>query len=456
MSYRPHRGLQLPAHKQRSRDAAIVTVPVSEVLALPLNQHGASSRVARLSPQGEGAGEELQPVVQTGETVRLGQIIAQPTTPLGAYLHAPVSGTVLAIEPRATPQQTQQLVTTIVIVNDGSDTRDSTLQARLDWQTIAPLSLCEHLARGGIVGLGGAVFPTATKLAAHTQHPIEYLFLNGVECEPFITCDDRLMRERAESVLQGAQVLLHAAQAKHCIVAIEADKPEALAAMRAAAQQLADVRIEVRAVATAYPSGDEGQLIAQLLGREIPRGGLPAEIGVIVQNVATAYACAQWIHQGQPLISRIVTVTGPGVSRPANLEVRLGTSMSDLIQLCGGDEATASVDSLIMGGAMMGRSLTNDQLPIVKASNCLIIARHTELESAAVEMPCIRCGECATACPVNLLPQQLLAYARNDNRIALQELGLLDCIECGCCDYVCPSHITLAGRFHAAKSLQTA
>jgi len=192
-----------------------------------------------------------------------------------------------------------------------------------------------------------------------------------------------------------------------------------------------------------------------LLGREVPRARLPADVGVIVQNVATAYACARWIEDGEPLISRIVTVTGPGIQRPANLEVPLGTPISDVIAACGGYRSEVStnqpVDTLIMGGAMMGLALAHDHLPIVKASNCLIVAHHAALKPVTLEMPCIRCGECAEACPAHLLPQQLLAFTHNNNRIALQHLGLSDCIECGCCDYVCPSNITLAARFHAAK-----
>ncbi|MGE0113304.1 MAG: electron transport complex subunit RsxC [Steroidobacteraceae bacterium] len=434
-----YHGLHLPTHKQQTRDAAIVGAPVPDTLVLPLNQHGDA---------------ELRPCVQVGDAVRMGQLIAQPALTseqpaLGACLHSPVSGSVLAIEPHATARPCGDAMS-IIIGNDHLERRDDSLQTYDNWADLQPLSLCALLARGGMAGLGGAVFPTATKLAAHVQHPLEYLLINGMECEPYITCDDRLMRERAEQILQGAQILLHAAQARHCRVAIESDKPEALAAMRTAAQSLNDSRIEIHAMATAYPSGDEGQLIAQLLHREIPRGALPADVGVIVQNVATAYACARWIHHGEPLISRIVTVTGPGIHRPGNMEVRLGTRMSDLITTCGGDQHALNTGMLIMGGAMMGRALAHDHYPIIKASNCLIVAAHA-LKPAAAEMPCIRCGECAQACPVHLLPQQLLTYARNDNRHALHELGLSDCIECGYCDYVCPSNITLAARFYAAK-----
>lgn len=437
MRSRTHRGLHLPTHKQQTRDAAIIPAPAPDILVLPLNQHGDA---------------ELLPCVQAGDTVRMGQLIGQPaqSATLSACLHAPVSGRVRAIEYQPTARPAGHALS-IIIDNDHLDRRDESLHAHDDWAALQPLALCELLARGGMAGLGGAVFPTAAKLSAHVRQPLEYLLLNGVECEPYITCDDRLMRERAGPILRGAQILLHAAQARRCIVAIESDKPEALAAMRAAARSLDDARIEILAIATAYPNGDEGQLITQLLGKEIPRGAMPADVGVIVQNVATAYACARWIQHGEPLISRIVTVTGAGLRQPGNLEARLGTRMSDLIAACAGDQVAAGADTLIMGGAMMGRALAHDSFPIIKASNCLIVARHAVLKPAAVEMPCIRCGECAHACPVRLLPQQLLAYARNDNRPALHELGLFDCIECGCCDYVCPSNITLAARFHAAK-----
>lgn len=440
MIMRSHRyqGLQLPAHKQLTRDAAIVAAPVPQMLVLPLNQHSDAL---------------LEPCVQAGDRVLLGQIIARPPGKLGACLHAPVSGSVLAIEAHASAAQ--GLV--IVIANDGHDTRDPSLQPLPDWRDMTSLALCEHLARGGIAGLGGAAFPAATKLAAHTQQPIEYLLINGVECEPFITCDDRLMRERAMHIVQGAQILLHAAQARQCMVAVEADKPEALSALHTVVRQLADQRIQVVTVPTAYPNGDEGQLIAQLLDREVPRGSLPTQFGVIMQNVATACACAQWLYAAQPLITRIVTVTGPGLQRPANLEVRLGTRIADLIETCGGYRTDMPPDTLIMGGAMMGRALADDESPIVKASNCVIVTRRDALMPVTTTMPCIRCGDCAEACPVHLLPQQLLMYADSATvtrgSTALLELGLNDCIECGCCDYVCPSHITLAARFRTAKQL---
>ena len=451
MSRATHPGLPLPSHKQHSRDVAIVVMPASDELVLPLNQHSDA---------------ELIPCVQVGDTVYKGQVIAQPQVAndsslisLSAWLHAPVSGQVIAIEPRDVPHQRVTVSVSIVIRNDHLDTTDPTATSCTDWSQLEASALCQLITRGGIVGLGGAVFPTAAKLATCLPKTIEYLLINGVECEPYITCDDRLMRERAIHIVHGTQILMHAAQAQRCLIAIEADKPEAFAAMQVALSTVSDARIELRSIATAYPSGDEGQLITQLTAREIPRGGLPADVGVIVQNVATAYACARWIEHGEPLISRIVTVTGAGIKQPANLEVSLGTHIHDVVATCGDyqNENDASFDvlgdTLVMGGAMMGRALAHDLMPIVKATNCLIVTPRSALKPAMPEMPCIRCGECSEACPVYLLPQQLLAFARNNNRSALIELGLADCIECGCCDYVCPSNITLAQRFRAAKQL---
>lgn len=433
-----YQGLLLPSHKRSARAVAITQAPVPDQLVLLLDQHG-------MAP--------LQPCVSSGERVLMGQVIARGESELAASLHAPVSGQVRSIESQPSTRN-GQLAQAIIIDNDHRDARDESLQPLPNWIDLSPLALCEHLARGGVVGLGGAVFSTATKLATQ-RRSIDCVLINGIECEPYICCDDRLMRERATQIVQGIQILMHAAQATRCIIAIEADKPEALAAMRAASQAAADERIAVQAVPPAYPSGDEGRMIAQLLNREIPREGLPADVGVMVYNVATAYACAQWLLHAQPLISRVLTVTGPAIDQPANLEVRIGTRISDLLtgmtQQGSNRIDMNELDTLIMGGAMMGRTLTSDQLPVVKACNCLVLAQHVALKAPTVEMPCIRCGECAEACPAYLLPQQLLFHIRAHNALGVQQLGLKDCIECGCCDYVCPSNITLAARFHAAK-----
>lgn len=418
-----HYGLHLDSFKHLCKDGSIRIMPAPEVVRLSLEQH---------------ADAVLHPCVRQNETVMLGQVIAKPEAINSAWLHASVSGRVQSIDDRY-----------VVIENDHQD-RHSQFCAPIDgWQQWSPPQLIAHLAEGGIAGLGGAAYSTAAKLAARAEHKIESLLINAMECEPFIACDDQLMRERSVRILQGVQILLHASGAQRALMAIESDKPTAIQSLRDALMQMNDRRIEIHVLATAYPGGDEGQLVQQLLGREIPRGKLPSAIGVLINNVATVYACAQWILQGQPLTSRIVTVTGHGIREPANVEVRIGTACRDIINYCGGYQGT--IRTLIMGGTMMGKSLRSDDISISKASNCLVAASDADISPAYDELPCIRCGECTHACPVNLLPQQLLMHMRNHNVDAALELGLRDCIECGCCDVVCPSHILLASRFRAAK-----
>jgi Na+-translocating ferredoxin:NAD+ oxidoreductase subunit C len=434
-----HGGLRLDTHTARSTTKPISTAPAPTEAVLPLDQH---------------AGHAARPVVRVGERVRRGQPIAESQHRISAWLHAPVAGSVRAIELRPAPHHAGGNTLSIVIDNDGSD-EQQTHELMRDYTTLAPSELCEHIGRGGIVGLGGAVFPTAAKLAASGGHEAMHLLLNGAECEPWLSCDDMLMRERAGSVLRGAQILCHVLQAQHCTVAIEDDMPDAAHALRSALEALRDDRIQVVLVPRLYPAGGERQLIATITGREVPAGGLPMDIGVICQNVATAAAVAHWVCDGVPLISRIVTITGSAVAAPANLEARLGTAIAQLIEACGGYRL--EVEHLIMGGSMMGSSLPSDALPVVKSTNCIVAAAAGDLPPRGPEMPCIRCGSCSRVCPAILLPQQLHWFAQRPggtaDLAALTDLGLMDCIECGCCDYVCPSQIPLTRRFRENKAL---
>ena len=426
-----HGGLRLPAHKRESSTELIKVVPIPSRLVLPIEQH---------------VGAPAQPVVGVGDRVLKGQLVATPDGEFGAPVHASSSGTVTAIEQWPVSRRFGETAPCIVIECDGKDTA-SPVAAAADYRKLDPAELLQRILDGGIVGLGGAVFPTAQKLMQARTCDIDYLVLNGVECEPYISCDDVLMRECAAEILSGAQILMHALQVNACLLAVESDKPEALLRLGQVLAELGDERIVLKQVPSVYPSGGEDQLVQLVTGREVPSGGLPTDAGCVVQNVGTAAAVHDWIVNNEPLISRVTTVTGDGVNTPVNIRARIGTPVQDLIAFAGGytDRAT----HLIIGGPMTGKSVNTDEVPLVKASNCILAVSGTP--GAGDELPCIRCGECALVCPVRLLPQQLLWHARADDDKKLRDFGLTDCIECGCCDLVCPSHIPLTADFRRAK-----
>lgn len=426
-----HGGLRLPGEKSLSTSAAIRRVPLPQQLVLPLAQH---------------VGEPAHPVVAIGEQVLKGQLIAEADGVISAPVHASSSGKVIAIEPWPVSRRRGDKAPCIVIECDGEDTAFDYPEAPALADTPRD-ELLQKILRGGIVGLGGAVFPTAQKLMQAITTPLEHLILNGVECEPYISCDDMLMREYADEVVRGGQVLMHALGIDSCFVVVESDKPEAIGGIGEALARLDDPRLVLKQVPTIYPSGGEDQLVQLVAHREVPSGGLPSDVGCVVQNVGTAAAVHRWINLGEPLISRVTTVTGDGVREPCNVLARIGTTLEDIIAVAGGYTERAA--ALIIGGPMTGKSISTDRCPLVKASNCVLVL--SEVPATGTEMPCIRCGECAEVCPVQLLPQQLFWYASSDNETKLRAYGLTDCIECGCCDLVCPSHIPLTADFRMAK-----
>ena len=430
---RLHGGLRLPSEKTGSTAMQIHTMPVPAQLVLPLAQH---------------SGDPAQPVVGIGEKVLKGQLIAEADGALSAPVHASSSGKIVAIEPWPVSRRLGEPAPCIVIECDGEDRAIEQSEPIVAYHSLSPEDLRQRILQGGIVGLGGAAFPTAQKLMQATTTRLESLLLNGVECEPYISCDDMLMREYAREVLGGAQVLMHALGLEKCHVVLESDKPEALRSIGEAMAELGDARLVLKQVPTIYPSGGEDQLVQLVANKEVPSGGLPTDVGYVVQNVGTAAAVYRWIVEGEPLISRITTVTGDGVRNPQNVLARLGTVVAEIVEFAGG--YTERANQLVIGGPMTGKSQSTDRVPLVKASNCILVL--SQLLAPGDEKPCIRCGECAIVCPVKLQPQQLYWFACTDNEPKLRSHGLTDCIECGCCDLVCPSHIPLTASFRQAKA----
>jgi electron transport complex protein RnfC len=411
-------------------------MPVPDELVVPLHQH---------------AGLAALPLVSAGDSILKGEPIGMASaTGLGARIHSPTSGTVTAVGPHLVPGRGESLC--IHIRADQQDRRWTGYQ-RVTEPLRAPTAwLRQAIAEAGIVGLGGAAFPANIKL--NPGIGIETLLLNGVECEPGIDCDNALMQQRAADILRGAQIMLRILATDSCIVAVKSNASAAIASMQTAMQLLGDDRLRLALVPPVYPAGAEAQLIKLVTGREIPAGGLPWDAGVVCQNVATAAAMTRFFALGEPLISRIVTVTGTAIATPVNVEARLGTSIRDLLEFAGGyapGSGASTAVQLSMGGPMMGVSLPADTMPLTKACNCILAETPAEVAQPAAELPCIRCGDCATVCPVDLTPQMLLQARRMNDFEKLQQLGLSDCIECGCCDYVCPSHIELTATFVRAK-----
>ncbi len=427
-------GVHPEGHKDLTADKPIVKHPfLPERLYLPLQQH---------------IGQPARPIVAVGDTVLKGQRVAagKPGT-LMATLHAPTSGRVVDISPYPAPHVSGLPTQTLVLEPDGQDCRgDALFPPCDDPYRLTPEEIAVRVEAAGIVGLGGAAFPSAVKLNLGRNKRIHTLIINGGECEPYLTCDDRLMRERAAEIIEGVAIMRHALGASAARVAIEDNKPEAYAAMLTEAAR--HERIDVVQVPSLYPMGWEKNLITHLTGQEIPAGGLTFDAGIVMHNVATAHAIREAIRQGRPLISRVVTVSGGALDNPCNLEVPLGTRLSELLAWCG--HHPEQTVRYVMGGPMMGDPLPRIDVPVVKKTNGILALTADEVRATDTK-PCIRCGRCVGACPVGLLPLEMMTRIRAGQLDAAVDFGLRDCISCSACSYACPSSIPLVHYFKYAQ-----
>ncbi len=396
-------------------------------------------------PLHQSVGGTPRPTVQVGDVVLKGQRIGEADGWVSAAVHAPTSGTVIEIGPHVIPHPSGLPTDCVVIEADGHDTWIE--RTPFDVSTATPDAVREYLRDMGIVGMGGAVFPSHVKLSVPKGKSVEQLIINGAECEPFITCDDRLMREQAEEVIQGSALFGKLVQAGKVLIGIEDNKPEAIAAMKAA-QAALNAPVEVVTVPTIYPTGGAKELIRVLTGKEVPGSKRSTDFGVQVFNVATVQSAWRAITRGEPLVSRIVTLSG-AVGEARNWSVPIGMPIADLVALA---QPKPEMDGVIMGGPMMGFRVPTSDAPVIKATNSLIVHAPGLFPPKPQELPCIRCGSCATACPQELQPFELYWWSRASKFEQLEKYKLFDCIECGCCDYVCPSHIPLVNYFRFAKS----
>jgi electron transport complex protein RnfC len=426
-----HGGVKPAYNKEQSTRLPIAVSPAPTFLVIPLHQ---------------SIGGQPRPIVQAGDKVLKGQRIGEADGNVSSAVHASTSGTVVVVEMRRMPHSSGLSALCVVIEPDGRD--EWIARQAFDYRNASPNAIRDYLRDMGVVGLGGAVFPSHLKINPGKRGKLDTLVINGAECEPFITCDDLLMRERPATIVKGIAIMRDMLSAGRVLIGVEDNKPTAIAAMQAAVQQSNETTIEVVAVPTRYPAGGAKQLIRVLTGIEVPHGQRSTDYGVQCFNVGTAYAIYEAIALGQPLISRIVTIAG-NVKTARNFEVLFGTPMRDLVALCG---PGADTDRLIMGGPMMGVGMPGDEVPVVKATNCVLVGSPALFPPPPPEMPCIRCGECAKVCPTDLQPFEMYWFSRAKIFGKAQEYHLFDCIECGCCAFVCPSRIPLVDYYRFAKS----
>ena len=424
-------GVHAEERKSATEHSPVISsFPLPKKLYIPLQQH---------------VGKSAEPMIKVGDRVFKGQLLAYSQGMISAPVHAPSSGFIVDVNDYPAPHPSALPIRTIVLETDGKD-EWKTLPIAEDPFSLPPEEISMRVGAAGIVGLGGATFPTAVKLNMGRENQVQILIINGAECEPYLTCDDRLMQERAEAIIDGVRLMLHGMGTTSAVIAIEDNKAQAYTAMFTAA--LPYSQIEVIQIPTRYPMGWDRQLIRYVTGKEIPVGARSSELGVTIHNVGTAYAVHKAIRYGQPLVNRIVTVSGGAVGKPMNVEVPLGTLISELFDFCQVD--MQKIARIIMGGPMMGEALPHSDLPVIKGTSGVLALTKDELRDKQ-EQPCIRCASCVTVCPAGLRPLDMANNIRVNQLDTAVDLGLKDCISCGCCSYICPSNIPLVQYFKYAS-----
>ena len=418
-------GIHPTERKERTEHLALKSFPDPAEVVIPLSMH---------------AGAPANPVVQVGDTVKVGQKIGEPAAFISAPVHSSVSGTVTAIEERG--HATRGTCLSVVIKSDGKNTLDESVKPHKSLEELTPDEIVEIVKEAGIVGMGGAGFPTSVKLKP--AKPVDTILLNGCECEPLLTADHRVLLEFADDVIYGLKAILKAVGAEKGVIVIEDNKPDAIELMKEKTAALEN--IEVVVAKTKYPQGAEKMLIKRVTGRKVPSGGLPADVGCVVSNISTTKAISDAIQKGLPLIERVVTVTGEHVKNPGNFIVKIGTNTGDLLNYC--DAELGEDITVKAGGPMMGFVLSDVNVPIMKGSNG-IIAVDTD---HTVEQPCIKCGRCMDVCPMELSPLYFAKYADEENWQGMKEKNVMDCVECRCCEYICSSKIPLVTKIKAGKA----
>ncbi len=430
MKIRSFRGGVHPPEEKITSQKPIQELPLLKKVVIPLSQH---------------TGAPAEPAVKVGDRVKTGQKIGEAQGPISSNIHASISGKVVDISDHPHPLGPPSLA--ITIESDGRDEHHPSIKHNNDYFRLHPNEIREIVREAGIVGLGGAAFPTHVKLSPPEDKWIDTVILNGCECEPYLTCDHRLMIEKTYEIIQGLKIIAKTLEVTSCYIGIERNKRDAIRAMREEIRN--EANMEVVALKTKYPQGSEKQLIKAILNREVPSGGLPLDVGVVVQNVGTALAISEAVKKGSPLIERVVTVTGKGIKNPANLRVRIGTLFQDVIDYCGGFRGRPG--KMIMGGPLMGFAQYTTSIPVIKGTTGILVLPEEETEEIR-EKSCIRCSRCVDVCPVDISPNLIAKYASKDRFDWAREYGALDCMECGICAYVCPAKIPLVQLIKYAKA----